>query len=107
MKKIIIMLGLLSLSGCSVIDNNTRDDYSIQRKAAFALGTSADQVKIEHRTADLMKVEFDAIYKKRRFQCYYTGGVVVTSDAVCSPTDGKGMPTGASCNGLMKAAGKC
>jgi Tfp pilus assembly protein PilV len=101
----LLMAGILS--GCSVIDNNTRDNTSIQRKAAFALGTSADKIRIENRTADLMKVEFDAIYKGRRFQCYYTGGVLVTSDAICSATDGKRIPSSANCNALLKAAGKC
>lgn len=102
-----MLLGLLVLSGCSVIDNNTREDASIQQKAAFALGTSASKVKIENRSADIMKVNFDAIYQGRRFQCYYTGGVVITSDVICSPTDGKGMPSGANCNALLQASGKC
>ncbi|CAH0526660.1 hypothetical protein [Vibrio hippocampi] len=107
MKKYIALIGILMFTGCSIIDNNTRDNLSLQKKAAFALGTSANNVKIENRTADIIKVEFDAIYKGRRFQCYYTGGVIVTSDAICSATDGKGMPAGANCNALLKAAGKC
>lgn len=107
MKKSIAFLTLLMLSGCSMIDNNTRQDSSIQEKAAFALGTSANKVKIENRSADIIKVNFDALYKGRRFQCYYTGGVILTSDVICSPTDGKGMPSGSNCNALLQAAGKC
>nr|WP_086939689.1 hypothetical protein [Thaumasiovibrio occultus] len=107
MKKYLALCGVLLLSGCSVIDNSTRDDSSIQQKAAFALGTSADKITIENRSADFMKVSFDAIYDGRRFQCYYTGGLIVTSDALCSPTDGEGMPAGRNCNALLKAANQC
>lgn len=54
-----------------------------------------------------MKVTFNATFNKRVFQCYYTGGVIITSDAICSATDGKAMPATSQCNALLKAAGKC
>ncbi|MFS1430059.1 hypothetical protein LMH73_023840 [Vibrio splendidus] len=107
MKKLLLIAGLLTLSGCSVIDNEQRDDYSLQSKAALALGTSADKIQVKNRTADIMKVEFDAVYNKRTFSCYYTGGVVLTSDTICSATDGKKMPKATQCNALLEAAGKC
>lgn len=109
MKKVLLTVALASmtlLGGCAVVDNEQRDDYSIQRKAAQALGTSADKVQIKNRTADLVKVEFDAVFNKRTFSCYYTGGVVLTSDVICAPTDGKALPQSA-CGSLQKALGQC
>ncbi|MDD9178013.1 MULTISPECIES: hypothetical protein [Aliivibrio] len=97
----------LSMSGCSIIDNNIKVDKDLQKKAAFALGTTPEKIKITNRGADIMKVTFNATFKKRVFQCYYTGGVIITSDAICSATDGKAMPATSQCNALLKAAGKC
>ncbi len=107
MKKTIATLMLLTLAGCGMIDNSTRTDESIQQKTAFALGTTAEKITIKSRNAELSKVSFLADYNERTYQCYYSTAIGVVSDVVCSPTDGKPMPTSQQCNALLQAAGKC
>ncbi|MEC5509952.1 hypothetical protein P9911_029565 [Klebsiella oxytoca] len=109
MKKGLLLLIVLSLTGCGVIDNAVRSDNSIKEKAAFALGTTADKVTISNRTSEIDSVKFNATTQGKTFQCYYsTAGI--SSDAICSPTDGSALSSAAgaaSCNALLKAAGKC
>jgi len=104
-----VLAGSLLLSGCGMVDNAVRTDESIKEKAAFALGTTADKVIITQRTSDIDSVRFHASTQGKVFQCYYsTAGI--SSDAICSPTDGSSLPTAAgsaSCNALLKAAHKC
>jgi hypothetical protein len=106
MKKVAILFAAMALTACGTIDNAVRSDESIQQKAAFALGTTPDKVTITNRTSELGTVRFNATTNDRMFQCYYTT-VGVTSDVLCSPTDGGGPAAGAQCNALLKAAGKC
>ncbi|EGU31297.1 hypothetical protein VII00023_22979 [Vibrio ichthyoenteri ATCC 700023] len=106
MKKILPLIIITLLSGCGAIDNAVRNDSSIQEKTAFALGTTAEKITIENRKGDLMAVRFNAKYAGRVYQCYYTSAGI-TSDVLCSPTDGKAMPTSQQCNALLKAAGRC
>ena len=106
MKKIAILLAAVSLAACGTIDNAVRSDSSIQQKAAFALGTTSESVTITNRRSELGAVRFNASANGRTFQCYYsTAGM--SSDAICSPTDGGPAAPGAPCNALLKAAGRC
>ncbi|MDF7681602.1 hypothetical protein PT300_13805 [Enterobacteriaceae bacterium ESL0689] len=89
-----------------MIDNSLRGDGDLKEKAAFALGTTPDKIIISHRTAEIDAVKFHAITNGKTYQCYYTT-VGVSSDALCSPTDGTGLPAEAQCNALLKAANKC
>lgn len=106
MKKTVFFLVITLLTACGTIDNAVRSDESIKEKAAFALGTTPENIKITHRRSEIDSVKFNATYQGRVFQCYYTTAGI-SSDALCSPTDGKPSPTSNSCNALLKAAGKC
>ncbi|APZ07737.1 hypothetical protein FJP64_22230 [Kosakonia cowanii] len=109
MKNITILSTLLislGLSGCGMVDNAVRGDESLKEKAAFALGTTSDKITISNRKADIDSVKFNATTKGKVYQCYYTSAGI-SSDALCSPTDGSGLPAGSQCNALLKAAGKC
>lgn len=107
MKKVIFLVFVIGLSACGTIDNTVRSEQSIKEKVAFALGTTADKVSISNRRGQLDSVKFNATTGGRVFQCYYTT-VGISSDALCSPTDGSTMPNGAKpCNALLKASGQC
>ena len=109
MKKLAIISLALCLSGCGIVDNAVRSDNSIKEKAAFALGTTADKITITNRVSEIDSVRFNATTQGKVFQCYYTTAGI-SSDAICSPTDGSGLPGAAgssSCNALLKAAHKC
>lgn len=107
MKKLGCFLALsMMLTGCGMIDNAVRSDTSIQEKAAFALGTTPEKVKITNRRGEIDSVRFNATTNGRTFQCYFTTAGI-SSDALCSPTDGGANPAGAQCNDLLKAAGRC
>ncbi|MCL2655970.1 MAG: hypothetical protein FWD62_00880 [Betaproteobacteria bacterium] len=106
MKKITCLLIVTVLAACGTIDNAVRSDDSIKEKAAFALGTTPDKVTITNRRSEIDSVKFNATVNGRVFQCYYTTAGV-SSDALCSPTDGGPAPAGSNCNALLKAAGKC
>ena len=109
MKKILALVSIsIALSACGTIDNNVRPEISIKEKAAFALGTSADKVTITNRRSEIDSVKFNATVEGRVFQCYYTSVFgVLSSDALCSQTDGAALPSSGTCNALLKAAGKC
>jgi hypothetical protein len=106
MKKIVCLLTVTMLAACGTIDNAVRSDESIQEKAAFALGTTPEKVVISNRRSEIDSVKFNATVNGRVFQCYYTTAGI-SSDALCSPTDGKPAPASSNCNALLKAAGKC
>ncbi|MBK0004224.1 hypothetical protein IBT47_24740 [Erwinia sp. S43] len=109
MKRKIILKALLvstMLSGCGMVDNAIRGDENLKEKAAFALGTTSDKITISNRKADIDSVKFNATTKGKVYQCYYTTAGI-SSDALCSPTDGSSLPAGSQCNALLKAANKC
>lgn len=106
MKNVAILFAVAALTACGTIDNAVRSDESIQEKTAFALGTTAENVTISNRRSELGSVKFNATTNGRMFQCYYTTAGI-TSDVLCSPTDGGAPAAGAPCNALLKAAGKC
>ncbi|MGP0838096.1 hypothetical protein [Serratia sp. CY85251] len=105
-----VLFCIMVLSGCGTIDNAVRSDNSIKEKAAFALGTTAEKISISNRTSELDSVKFNATTQGKVFQCYYSTAMGVTSDVLCSPTDGSALPKAAGdsqCNALLKAAKKC
>lgn len=116
MRKIAIIITILCLNGCSTIGSSARSEDTIKEKAAFALGTTPDKVSVSNITNDMNSVRFNVTSQDRVFQCYYTTsfgiGGAFSSDAICSPTDGKPLPTkgsadSGSCNALLEAANKC
>ncbi|WP_154953870.1 hypothetical protein [Neisseria flavescens] len=99
----------LALAGCGTINNATVSDQKLQERAAFALGTSPNAVKISNRSNEGIRINFTATVGKRVSQCYVTSVTstigVTTSDAICS---GGGAHKGkGQCNALLKAAGRC
>ncbi|MFS1430062.1 hypothetical protein LMH73_023855 [Vibrio splendidus] len=126
MKKLLLIVGLLTLSGCATIDKTidtvssedfsfkesateviTTNPESVKKKVANALGTTPNKVIVKNEKRSFLKVNFDVAYNKRAYQCYYTGAAALTSDVICTAADGKAMPKEASCNALLKAAKKC
>ncbi|TKD45573.1 hypothetical protein FCG41_03855 [Azotobacter chroococcum] len=109
MKKIAGVVVVFGLAGCGVLDNAVRSEEDIKEKAAFALGTTPDKVTISNRRSEIDSVRFNATTQGKVFQCYYaTAGI--SSDAICSPTDGSSLPStsqSTNCNALLKAANKC
>lgn len=81
----------------------------IKEKAGFALGLNAKNIEISdiRQGDDNITVKFNTHAQGRIFQCYFTAFQKVTSDAICSPTDGNPLPKSAACNGLTHASGQC
>lgn len=78
----------------------------MKEKSAFALHTTADKVEIVQRSAGLDDIRFIAKVGKRSYQCYITTVAgVISSDAICSGTNGMKSPT--QCNELLRKAGRC
>ena len=108
MKKIIFAVSLVIVSAAVQAAAPVLPDDNIREKAGFALGLTADQVSITNvRATDNVTVKFNANARGRVFQCYYQGVGNNTSDALCSPTDGKPMPASTACNELLRASGHC
>ena len=107
MKKYVFFgISAIILAGCGTVGNVVISDSSLQKKAAFALDTTADKVTISNREGDIDSIKFVATTRGRSHQCYITTvGGVISSDAICS---GAGSATGSTnCNALSKAAGRC
>jgi len=108
MKKILLAIALTTVACTAFAGAPVLPTSEIQEKAGFALGLTADQVTITNvRQSEALTVKFNAEAKGRVFQCYYSGVGSTTSDALCSPTDGKSMPASTACNDLTRAAGLC
>ncbi|WP_367144293.1 hypothetical protein [Pantoea stewartii] len=108
MKKALLSFLLLSAVSAAQAAGPIISDNDIREKAGFALGLTADQVQVTNvRATDNITVKFNANARGRVFQCYYQGVGTNTSDAICSPTDGKPMPASAACNDLLRASGNC
>jgi len=108
MKKKLLAILLTTGTSAAYADISILPTDEIKEKAGFALGLTADQVNISNvRRSEALTVKFNAEAKGRVFQCYYQGDGSTTSDALCSPTDGKPMPASTACNDLTRAAGYC
>ncbi len=111
MKEALLISAMLALAGCGTVSNAVISDASLQEKAAFALNTTPDQVKITNRRGDMDSVRFVANIDDKSYQCYVAA--YGTSDALCSGSnsvkkDNNSSSEGnANCNALLKAAGRC
>ena len=105
----------VAISGCGTIASNTQTDADLERKAAFAINTSAERVQLLSKSPTLDSVEFQVKSDKGTYNCYFTSILGVSnSQAICSgPIDGEQANAGASskptanCNALLKAANRC
>lgn len=89
----------------------TSAEKTAAKKAAFALNASADEVKVTEVKRSGIKITYQAHYSGGIYNCYYTN-VGIASDALCSGpiNDNPNAPkphSGAGCNALLKAAGRC
>jgi hypothetical protein len=92
---------------------------AIEQNTAKALGLSKGSFTISDRVDDGVKSSYNVkTTAGKQYGCYVTGGISyvgrIVSDAVCTevgksapaPAPGAAAPA-ASCNALLKAAGKC
>lgn len=108
---------LAASSGCASVAV-TSD--SIEERTAFALGIGTQDFTISDRVDSGVRTDYRVQTRDgARYACYVTGIISVIgrniSDAICSrqgaateaakPADAGSAP--ASCNALLKAAGKC
>jgi len=89
------------LAGCGILGNAFTSDKSLANKASFYLGEKPEQITISDRSGGIIAIDFTATPEgKEPKKCYVDSLIVYNSDAIC---EGKA----ASCNALLKAAGKC
>lgn len=115
---LLTILPLLATGCTSVAVSND----AIEQNTAQALGLAKGTFTISDRVDDGVKASYSVKTNTgKQYACYVTGGVSivgrVVSDPVCTEagTDGKQANTNAgtsstgsaSCNALLKAAGKC
>ncbi|WP_455233358.1 hypothetical protein [Geopseudomonas aromaticivorans] len=107
---------LASTVGCAMVGNRVLTDEDLARRAAFALDTTADQVRISDRATEMADIHFVAHTRGNSHQCVMqTAMGVVNTGALCSgagSAHGNGNANGASagnasCNALLKAAKRC
>ena len=121
-KSIFTRLAILSLissaAGCASV---AVSNEAIEQNTAFALGLAKGSFTISDRVDDGVKSTYVVKTNAgKQYSCYVTGAVGITgrvvSDAICQAQQGKasakpaasaGGGGAASCNALLKAAGKC
>ena len=85
MKKFLLTSTMLALVGCGTIGNTVISDETLQGRAAFALDTTSDQVKITDRKGDVDRVWFVANVGDKSHLCYARPVIGIgASDAICS-----------------------
>lgn len=85
MKKFLLTSIMLALVGCGTIGNTVISDKTLQERAAFALDTTSDQVKITDRKGGLDRVWFVANVGDKSHLCYALPVIGTgASDAICS-----------------------
>ncbi|MDG6882161.1 Uncharacterised protein [Phocoenobacter uteri] len=108
MKKLALLTAISMLTACGTIGNTIISDQSLQDKAAFALNTTSDKVKISHRNGGIDDIRFVASVGRKSYQCYITTVAgVVSSDAICSGSRSVKQKHNSNCNALLRAAGRC
>lgn len=104
----LLVISTLLLSGCGTVGNMIIQDTTLEQKAAFALNTTSDKVKISNRHGSVDgTINFVATTKGKSHQCYITTMAgAVSSQAICSGANSVN-PNAQQCNALLKAAGRC
>ncbi|KXU38989.1 hypothetical protein AXE65_11145 [Ventosimonas gracilis] len=97
---------LLVLGGCAGTENSRASDEMLARKAAISLNVPDNEVTVSSRSAEqgmgVVTLHFTATTKQgSTHRCYITSSYfgLLKSEAVCAGA--------ATCNALLKAAGKC
>lgn len=111
-------LALIATSaGCAAV---AVSNDAIEQNTAFTLGLPKGSFTISDRVDDGLKSTYVVKTNAgKQYSCYVTGSVGITgrvvSDAICQAQQGKASTkpatsaggSSASCNALLKAAGKC
>jgi len=110
LKAVQILIAAFLLTPLAAIAQSaqTVSDETLARRAAFALNTTPDKVRIFDRQVDAdnaWRVNFMAERDGKKFQCYLAAIPGTVSDAMCAGTDG--TMDGVRCDPLSKAAGRC
>lgn len=105
---------IAALTGCASMSVS---NDAIEKNTAFALGVEKGTFSISNREDDGVKSTYLVTTKSGdKYSCYVTGSISVVgktvSDAICTPISKEAkqiqkVSTPASCNALLKAAGKC
>ena len=108
--KFLPLLAATFFVGCGTVGNMVIQDKSLEQKAAFALNTTSDKVKITNRQGSIDgTINFVATTGGKSHQCYITTvGGAISSQAICSGSNSvKQGESNKQCNALLKAAGRC
>lgn len=107
--KFLPLLAATFFVGCGTVGNMVIQDKTLEQKAAFALNTTSDKVKISNRQGSIDgTVNFVATTGGKSHQCYITTvGGAVSSQAICSGSNSVKQDENKQCNALLKAAGRC
>lgn len=110
---------IASTAGCASV---AVSNDAIEQNTAFTLGLPKGSFTISDRVDDGVKSTYVVkTHTGKLYSCYVTGSVGITgrvvSDAICQAQQGRpsskpaasagGSGSSASCNALLKAAGKC
>lgn len=115
-RTIVILSAISAFAGCASV---AVTDDAIGQRTAFALGIERSGFVIADRQDEGIRTNYTVKAKSgKTYSCYVTGTVSVigrvVSDAICAEIGGapakptaKASPPAASCNALLKSAGKC
>lgn len=114
MKKSLLVISLVSAFGVGCASVAVTDD-AIVKNTSMAIGLEKTAFTITDRENDGLKTTYKVKTNSgKNYSCYVTGTVSVVgrvvSDAICTEMGASVKPTtepSASCNALLKAAGKC
>jgi len=101
------LLTIALLSSCAALEKQSVTDKSLQDKAALAIGTKSENIKVSNIGGNIQSVTFDAVANGFNYSCYYTTALVVKSDAICTKFDELNNKPKSECNALTAAAGQC
>ncbi|QER39598.1 hypothetical protein F2A31_07675 [Acinetobacter suaedae] len=106
------LLSVLLFTGCGTVGNMVIQDQTLEQKAAFALNTTSDKVKVSNRQGAIDgTINFVATTGGKSYQCYITTvGGAISSQAICSGSSSVKTTNNADnkqCNALLQAAGRC
>lgn len=107
--KFLPLLAATFFVGCGTVGNMVIQDKTLEQKAAFALNTTSDKVKITDRQGSVDgTINFVATTGGKSHQCYITTvGGAISSQAICSGSNSVKKGDNKQCNALLKAAGRC
>lgn len=110
---VVVLLCAVLVGGCASV---AVTDDAIMQRTAFALGLENKDFTVSNRVDDGTTARYQVKTRSgRQFNCYIGGSISVTgrsvSEAICTELGRDGVKpapgSAASCNALVKSAGKC